>query len=235
MPFKDKKYNPIGKFAREDRRLTVPEVVEALKISNIHISKQTLYNYENGTSDMTASIMLALADLYNCTLNDLLDPIAQFTLPIHIPTYETYGYNELHDLYPINKMKFQYDFKKNSFDDLDFMAHAIFEFDDIDTGFLKDTRVIYRKKEAFKFKISSSYNYYLIVISETLNGEKFTKTFFTKAKFVHNSVTPRIVQYFYQGQVIHCAEKSFKDMVEGIVVKVIYDKPMTKIEGAFFY
>ena len=235
MNYKEKKYLSIGRKEREKHKMTVPQVVEELKKVNIHVNKQTLYNYENGSNDMPLSIFIALANIYDCDFNDLIYPIIVDPIKVEPVPYEVYGYNKVDKLYYKNKYKNVYQPDANRIDDIDQMYHVIFDIDDIDTGFLKNTRLIYRKTGDFKFKISSSYNYYFISKIVKIDGKDITRGFFTKAKFIKNSVTPRIVQYFYNGQVEHIAEKQFLEMVEGIVVKVIYDRQMKKTEGAFFY
>lgn len=235
MPYKEKKYYAIGKYERELNRLTVPQVIEELKFHKIYINKQTLYNYENGTSDMPMSVLIALAEIYHCTLAELLQ--------VYIPTskkekseyYELNGYNELLNTYPIDRLEDTFDLKKNIFHSKYIMTHVILFVDDVDTGLPKFTRIIYRKTGGFKFNLTTDYNYYFISIPDIVDGIVTTRKHFTKAKVIENSVTPRIVQYFYKGQVAHIAEQYFKEMVEGIVVKVIYDRQMKKTEGAFFY
>ena len=235
MIYNVKKYLSVGKIERENQRLTVPQVIEALKDYNITINKQTLYNYENGTSDMPVSILTALANIYNCRLDDLIYPVAIAPLKTENVRYDVHLYDASKNLTKENKYNYIYDPQKNRFDHHDQMVHAIFTSDDMDTGFLEGTRVIYRKTGDIKFKISETYNYYLIGVTELIDHKEITKSIFTKAKIIKNSVTPRIVQYFYQGHVLHMAEKSFMELVEGIVVKVIYDRDMKKTEGAFFY
>ena len=61
---------------REDRDIKQREIAEVL-----HVSQNTYSQYETGTIELTARVLIALADFYHCSIDYLLDRTDNPTFP----------------------------------------------------------------------------------------------------------------------------------------------------------
>jgi len=216
----------LSKTYRKQLGLNQGEVISQAKLD---IDVNTLSNYENGYSDAPASVLLKLADFYDCSIDalisrSLLKPVA------HVGNFSRVDYVIQNGIGKAINRPEQTHFAFDIGIDPECQAyeHFLLLQDDPNIDFPKGTRLIVKMLGSiFEIDRLKEHIYLVREKMENDSGDRAMTTFFTKAGMTKDDYdrphSSNLMYYSYNGQLRFTSLRHFKSMVEGIAVKVFMD------------
>ncbi|MFH2117464.1 MAG: helix-turn-helix transcriptional regulator [Bacillota bacterium] len=219
-----REYPRIGGNKRGSKSGTL--IVEQLEKLGVHISRNTLSNYEVGNTDTPASIMAYLSKIYRCDIEDLYEWKYLANIKGRYSPQKTY-YISNNTLKPKETDVVDYSPTQNMSGKTDDFSYYILDDENPYLHLPRLTRLVVKSVEGLKTKIHDEYDYFLVNMDVKkkyeYDGMKNT-TFLTKAKRVEESQKPRLVHYIdHVGQQQFMSEQRFTNSIVGLVTKIIID------------
>jgi len=228
------KYPKIGRMMRERARYTQSYLATLLENK---YSVSSIRNYEIGERDAPASYLLALSNIYRCTLPDLFHEEKRYYMYSNI---DMLNYSYVNHQSKIEKpdVKLAYSYDRNIHIDKYSYLYYLLTDDDLTLNLPRGTRLLVQMKGKEMIDVNYSEKIYLISVDKETHPdydyEKIfhskqgitrtqTKQFFTKAKLVKDLPSKTVM--YYDGKIIRLMSyRSFKNMIDGVVHKYIFDE-----------
>jgi DNA-binding XRE family transcriptional regulator len=228
------KYKKIGRVMRERAGHTQSHLATLL---DGKFSVSSIRNYENGDRDAPVSYLFALSSLYCCTLNDLFDEEKTYNMFSNIDMLNYSYVNHISNIErPIVKLAYSYD--RNIHTDKYNYLYYMLTADDVTLNLPMGTRLLVQMKGKEMIDVYYKERIYLISADKESHPDfdyekpfqidsssktTETKQFFTKARLVKD-LSNKTVMY-YDGKIIrHMNYRKFKNMIDGVVYKYVYDE-----------
>jgi len=228
------KYPKIGRIMRERAGYTQGQVTTLLENQ---YSVSSIRNYEIGSRDAPVSYLIALSNIYLCTMQDLLDKDKKYHMYSNI---DMLNYSYVNHQSKIEKpdVKVAYSYERNIHIDKYSYLYYLLMADDLTLNLPKGTRLLVQLKGKEMIDVNFSEKIYLISVNKKSHPDfdyenlfdvdldlktTETKQFFTKAKLVKD--LPNKTVMYYDGKITRLMSyRSFKNMIDGVVHKYIFDE-----------
>lgn len=234
------KYLRIGRVMRERAGYTQCHLATLL---DKKFSVSSIRNYENGDRDAPASFLLALSNLYCCTLNDLIDDEKTFNMFSNIDMLHYSYINHIANIEkPVVKVAYSYD--RNIHTDKYNYLYYLLTADDVTLNLPSGTRLLVQMKGKEMIDVSFKERMYLISVDkqnhpdhgyesqiqvDSNSNNTETKQIFTRARLVKD-LTNKTVMYYDGNIVRHMNYRRFKNMIDGVVYKYVFDENIDNFE-----
>ena len=228
------KYPKIGRIMRE--RAGHTQVFLATLLGNRY-SVSSIRNYEIGERDAPVSYLLDLSTLYHCTLPDLFDEDKTHYMYSNI---DMLNYSYVNHESKIEKpdVKFAYSYDRNIHTEKYDYLYYLLTSEDETLNLPMGTRLLVQMKGKEMIDVNYKERIYLISVDKETHPDydyekcfhinphfktTETKQFFTKAKLVKD--LPNKTVMYYDGKIVRCMNyRKFKNMIDGVVHKYIFDE-----------
>ena len=228
----------IGRLMRERAGYTQTSLVELL---DNQFSVSSIRNYESGERDAPVSYLFALSHLYRCTLPDLFDEDKNYYMYSNIDM-ANYSYVNHKSIIEEPIVKIAYSYERNiHIYKYEYRYYLLLK-DDITLKLPKFTRLLVQMKGKEKIDVYYFEKMYLISVSKDTHPDydyanpihynsepgfkadsTATKQIFTRAKLIDD--LPNKTVMYYDGDIIRFMNyRSFKNMIDGVVHKYVYDE-----------
>jgi DNA-binding XRE family transcriptional regulator len=235
-----KKYLKIGRLMRERAGYTQNYLATLLECQ---FSVSSIRNYENGDRDAPVSYLMALSKLYCCTLNDLFDEEKTFNMFSNIDMLNYSYINHISNIErPIVKVAYSYD--RNIHTDKYSYLYYLLTADDETLKLPAGTRLLVQMKGKEMIDVNYKERIYLISVDkknhpdqgyesqiqpDSNSNNTETKQIFTRARLVKDLKNKTVL--YYDGKIVrHMNYRSFKNMIDGVVYKYVFDENIDEFE-----
>ncbi len=228
------KYPKIGRMMRD--RAGYSQSYLATLLDN-QFSVSSIRNYEIGVRDAPASYLLALSNLYHCTLPDLFDEEKKYYMYSNIDMLN-YSYVNHQSKIEKPEVKFAYSYDRNIHTDKYDYLYYLLTADDQTLNLPMGTRLLVQMKGKEMIDVNYSEKIYLISVDKETHPDydyeksyqhnphfknTQTKQIFTKAKLIKD--LPNKTVMYYDGKIVRLMNyRKFKNMIDGVVHKYIFDE-----------
>jgi transcriptional regulator with XRE-family HTH domain len=235
-----KNYTKIGRIMREREGYSQSQLALLLEKK---FSASSIRNYENGDRDAPVSYLLALSNLYCCTLNDLIDEEKTYYMYSNIDMLNYSYVNHISNI-ARPEVKLAYSYNRNIDTDKYSYLYYLLTADDETLNLPTGTRLLVQMKGKEMIDVNFKERMYLISVDkeshpdqgyenqvqpESNSNATETKQFFTRARLVKD-LTNKTVLY-YDGKIVrHMNYRRFKNMIDGVVYKYVFDENIDNFE-----
>lgn len=211
------------------------------KLLNKQFGLSSIRNYEHGERDAPASYLLALSNLYQCTIQDLFDDTIEFHMYSNI---ETTLYSYVNHVSQFTKPEKMVGYQYDSNIDIAKYRYQYFMIldDDLTLNLPRHSRVLVQMKEKEKIDVTEHEQMFLITVSKRTHPEygynylkednkntelksqrEESKSYITRAWYINDITNGNYVMYYDNTTIRYMGYREFLNAIDGVVIKVVYD------------